>query len=87
MQAERKVRGIPAHVRMAPADFDRRVFRVLMGVGGALIVISLLPSRALRVKILLALMFGVVLLLLVLALIDNQRGGGQAPPRPPAKRR
>jgi undecaprenyl pyrophosphate phosphatase UppP len=70
MQAERRIRGVPANVRLAPSPFDRQVFRVLVGTCTALVIVLLMPSRVWRIRALLLVGVTMAVLLGVFLLLD-----------------
>ncbi len=70
LRLERRIRSLPAHVRLQPSVFDRRVFRLLCATIASLIAVLALPSRALRIKALLLLIVVLFLVMAAFALLD-----------------
>jgi len=71
MKAERRVRRIPPQLRLQPAQFDRRLFRVFVGACISLFLsVTIVPS-SIRYLVILGLFFVVFFLVVALMLLDT----------------
>jgi hypothetical protein len=70
LRAERRVRGLPARVHLRPGAFDRRVFRLFFGTLAALSLVPLIPSRAVRARLLLGFILVLCIVVAVLLVRD-----------------
>lgn len=70
LQIERRLRALPAHVRLRPGPFDRRVFRLFCFTLVLLGVITALPDRTVRVRALLLLIALLLVCVVTFALLD-----------------
>jgi hypothetical protein len=71
MKAERRVRQIPPHVRLQPAQFDRRLFRVFVGACVSLVLIATVVPSSIRSIAILVFFFVLFFLVVALMLIDT----------------
>jgi hypothetical protein len=69
-KAERYMRGLPANARIVPGTFERLAFRIAMAAVCAMIVISAVPSRSVRIRALLLLLVSLFVLLMGAAYRD-----------------
>lgn len=70
LKAERKVRALPANVRLQPTALDRQVFRLFVGTMAALVIVFAMPTRVWRIRALLIVGAAIFVMLLVLLLLD-----------------
>ncbi len=70
LKAERRIRAMPANVRLHPTSLDRQVFRLFVGTMTALVVVFAMPTREWRIRALLAVGATVFVVLLVFLLLD-----------------
>jgi ABC-type transport system involved in cytochrome bd biosynthesis fused ATPase/permease subunit len=71
MKVERRVRQIPPHVRLQPAQFDRRLFRVFVGACVSLFLIATVVPAGTRSAVILLFFFVLFFLVVALMLIDT----------------
>jgi len=70
IKVERRVRGLPANVRLQPNALDRRVFRLFVGTLAVLTVVLAMLTRRLRIRALLIVGAVMFVLLFVFLLLD-----------------
>lgn len=70
LKAERRVRALPANVRLQPTALDRQVFRLFVGIMAALVIVFAMPSREWRIRTLLMVGAAMVVMLLVFLVLD-----------------
>lgn len=71
MKAERRVRQIPPHVRLQPAQFDRRLFRVFVAACVSLFLIATVVPAGARSLAILGFFFVLFFVVVALMLIDT----------------
>lgn len=71
MKAERRVRKIPPHLRLQPAQFDRQLFRVFVGACVSLFLIAAVVPSGSRSPAILIFFFALFFLVVALMLIDT----------------
>ncbi len=74
LKTERRLRRVPSHVRLRPAQFDRRLFRVFVGACVSLVLIASVVPASIRSAVILILFFVLFFVVVALMLIDTFPG-------------